>query len=172
MIQERWWMMNRIWNFGLLCSEDVAMDLGRALLLYDSCLETLRWCQPSVFVFFAVLSQPFTLTLSEYFESLVCALFVLKGQQIIFDVNECAGQTSIGRPQRSCSYVYKIGRPLKLVSLQIVGQLNGSRPTQYHLGMIYGLQDSMIWLLPYRLNIKHNTRKFLRWLRCVFWVFS
>lgn len=35
-------MMNRIWNFGLLCSEDVAMDLGRALLLYDSCLETLR----------------------------------------------------------------------------------------------------------------------------------
>lgn len=146
MIQERWWMMNRIWNFGLLCSEDVAMDLGRALLLYDSCLETLRWCQPSVFVFFAVLSQPFTLTLSEYFESLVCALFVLKGQQIIFDVNECAGETSIGRPQRSCSYVYN--------------------------GMIYGLQDSMIWLLPYRLNIKHSTRKFLRWLRCVFWVFS
>ena len=35
-------MMNRIRSFGLLCPDDVAVDLGRVLLLYDSCLETLR----------------------------------------------------------------------------------------------------------------------------------
>ncbi len=55
----------------------------------------------------------------------------------------------------------------------LVGQLNGSKPTQdLHIIIILISMHHKTWLLPYRLNMKPNTRKFLGWLRCVFWGFS